>query len=334
MAVIATGAITITDLNDGHSGGRNYIRNSDDMINDNYHGIVNAEDHPNAAFAGVAAEVPDGSEDSVLQLDNFNGASYRLGVLPHVEGGYVYTVWAKALTDMTLNINMLGSTTAVPLTVEDGWQKIEIANASPTTDSIEISPVYAGSGADGDLLMYRSMLELGDVASDWSPAPEDSEEEAMRLSERITSAEEEITETAIINKVLRNETYQNNLSELRTSISSTATQLEDSFTLEFNNMRQAIDTADKNFNDYVEEVRVYQRFDSDGIHMGKSDSPFTMDLSNQELAFKDNGNTVASISNQALQITEAVVQTRFMIGKFAFIPTDTGMALIYVGNQN
>ena len=59
-----------------------------------------------------------------------------------------------------------------------------------------------------------------------------------------------------------------------------------------------------------------------------------MDLSNEKLSFKDNGNEVAYISNQVLSIQNAKVLSRFAIGKFAFVPTDTGMALIYIGDEN
>ncbi len=334
MAIIATGSITITDLQDGSSGGRNYIRNSSDMINDNYHGIANSTDFPNAQYARLGTEVPDGSEDSVLQLSKFSGATYSLGTLPHVEDKYIYTVWAKALTDMSLNINMLGLSKTQQLDSDDGWVKIEIANPNPTTKYITITPTYSGSGSAGDLLLYRSMLELGDVASDWSPAPEDSDEETMLLAERVSRTETITEPNALITTVTESTKYKSDLAGVKDTmtqeISTSISQYNDSVQIQFDNITNTYAGA----KEYTDKASSWQTFDQNGIHMGKSNSPFTMDLSNEQLAFNENGTPVASISNQALQITEAVIQTRFRIGKFAFVPTDTGMALIYVGDQN
>lgn len=334
MAVIATGAITITDLNDGHSGGRNYIRNSGDMIYADHHGIVEPESHTSASFTNVNVEVPDGSISSALQLSGFNGATYRLDVLPHIDGSYVYTVWARALTDMTLSIDMLGKTESFELETTGGWTKLEIANDGPTSSVIDISPVYDTAGVNGDLLLYRSMLELGDVASDWSPAPEDAEEDTMELTERLASAEEKIEDDRIVNTVLESTRYTNGVAELERRVGTTITQLNESITAEFEDVREEVTDTYGEAKRYVDSAKSWQRFDAEGIHMGNTESDLTMDLSNTELAFRDRGTRVAYISNQALQITDAVVNSRFRIGRFAFVPTDTGMALIYVGDEN
>ena len=60
------------------------------------------------------------------------------------------------------------------------------------------------------------------------------------------------------------------------------------------------------------------------IILGEEGSPFTAELSNTELAFKQNGTTVAYVSNNKLNITNADITTQIDIGNFQFIPRSNG----------
>lgn len=290
-----------------------------------------------AVYGSSEIEVYDGHIDSALHLEDMSGYSYRLGTLPLPDDKFVFSIWAMAVDDMSLTINMLGHEETVAL-ANNTWQKITIYNATPNKDTdgnvvryIDITPVYADASNENDLYLYKAMLETGNMASDWSPAPEDEEEERLELAERVTRAEQKIEDDNIVSIVTRSDTYRSNLESLHDAvtedITTKVTQLNDSITNEFTNVRTTYDGA----KEYTDAARAWQRFDSDGIHLGKQDNPFTMDLSNEELAFSDNGSKVAYINNQTMHITNAEVMSKMTLGKFAFVPTDTGMALIYVG---
>ena len=53
-------------------------------------------------------------------------------------------------------------------------------------------------------LIYGLKLEKGNKATDWSPAPEDMETTVSNLTQRVTTAESKITDTAITNTVKKN----------------------------------------------------------------------------------------------------------------------------------
>ena len=77
-------------------------------------------------------------------------------------------------------------------------------------------------------------------------------------------------------------------------------------------------------------------FSNDGIDIGKSDSPFSVNINNQCMSFKEEGTEVAYISNKEMRITDAIVENSMILGNFKFIPRTTGnMSLIWddMGNM-
>jgi hypothetical protein len=69
------------------------------------------------------------------------------------------------------------------------------------------------------------------------------------------------------------------------------------------------------------------------LSLGSSGSDFAVALTNERLAFTDGGATVAYLSNQKLYITQAEVTSELRIGKYAWVPTQSGshLTLRYTG---
>ena len=73
----------------------------------------------------------------------------------------------------------------------------------------------------------------------------------------------------------------------------------------------------------------YIRFKGALIELGKVGNSFTAELSNEQLAFKQDGQTIAYISNQSLVITNAEIRYKLSLGTedrgwFDFIPRASG----------
>jgi len=78
-----------------------------------------------------------------------------------------------------------------------------------------------------------------------------------------------------------------------------------------------------------ELLEEYIRFKGALIELGKVGNAFTAELSNEELAFKEDGQTIAYISNQSLVITNVEVRYKLALGDetrgwFDFIPRTSG----------
>ena len=81
----------------------------------------------------------------------------------------------------------------------------------------------------------------------------------------------------------------------------------------------------------------YIRFRGALIELGKVGNSFTAELSNEQLAFKEDGQTIAYISNQSLVITNAEIRYRLSLGTeergwFDFIPRSSGnLSIVWRG---
>ena len=147
----------------------------------------------------------------------------------------------------------------------------------------------------------------------------------MKLEQdRISSA---VTQTA---KAVEDTNAE--LEEYKTTVSNTFTQTAEDYTMLFT---QAIDKANETAeteNEHYQESQQYIRFSGDTVTLGKSDSPFTAELSSTELAFKQNGDKVAYVSNNKLFITNAEIITEVVIGEFRFVPRSNGSLSFRKGN--
>ncbi|MDX8417359.1 phage tail spike protein [Absicoccus intestinalis] len=71
-------------------------------------------------------------------------------------------------------------------------------------------------------------------------------------------------------------------------------------------------------------VNNYMTFDKNGLSLGKSDSDFKTNITNEKLAFLQNGNEVAYFANNQMYVTDGNFANSMTIGKFAFVPRANG----------
>lgn len=127
------------------------------------------------------------------------------------------------------------------------------------------------------------------------------------------------TEEIIDNKVDATE-YNTTVETLRTMI----TQGNDQVEFKFQDIRETTHELANNITANKELIEEYIRFKGALIELGRVGNDFTAELSNTELAFLQNGNKIAYISNNKMYITDAEVQRQLTIGHFAFIPRSNG----------
>lgn len=68
-----------------------------------------------------------------------------------------------------------------------------------------------------------------------------------------------------------------------------------------------------------EEISQWAKFESGVLKLGSSNSPFDVRLSNTELGFYENDKRIAYLSNQQLNISQAVVMKQINLGTFQII---------------
>ena len=114
------------------------------------------------------------------------------------------------------------------------------------------------------------------------------------------------------------------LQSYKTTISSKFVQTATDYTMLFTQAQGTADRALQEEEKNLQERIEYIRFSGDTITLGKEDSPFTAELTSTELAFKQNGQKIAYISNNKLYITDAEAVYSIKIGNFRFKPRDNG----------
>ena len=138
--------------------------------------------------------------------------------------------------------------------------------------------------------------------------------ELTRTSEQISST---VRETYVSKTDL--ETFQQ---DFQTSITETATEIRMDFSARADTISNQVATNQTLLEEYI-------RFRGALIELGKVGNAFTAELSNDQLAFKENGQVIAYISNQSLVITNAEIRYRLSLGTedrgwFDFIPRSSG----------
>ena len=90
------------------------------------------------------------------------------------------------------------------------WIKIVSPIFKPTTDGT-FNNCFVLLGKNGKIKISQIKLEKGNKATDWTPAPEDVENDISQIETRITSAEQKITDDAIVSTVRKSTLYKNDL---------------------------------------------------------------------------------------------------------------------------
>lgn len=256
----------------------------------------------------------------------------------------------KPNTDYTLSFKCEGEINGCNVDIRDGDSSnvitktavIKVTNGIAsailhTYDSIKSSDqlIYIGGlNKKGMFKLGRPKLELGNKATDWTPAPEDVDEAInTERTERQSAIETKANE--ITSKV--SETYVSNLAfeHYQNTVSTQFTQTKKDFTWSINQsvtdakneMSGQIDSVNGRLDGLkqtTDNVNSYMSFDNDALTLGKSDSAFKTKITNQEWSIQKNGAKVTYINDQTMYITDGQFTQSLKVGAFGFVPRANG----------
>lgn len=309
-------------------GGRNLILNSKDLTQwtfesgmsvtkeDEWFKVLNTT-HNNSRW-GIYIDIsvePNTTYTLSVYCKNGNKAPYVGGGLMSKSGlGFGYQTGVPNAENGTRYINTLTNDTS-----SDTWRIY-----------LNIMPSATGQYAYFKL----PKLEIGNKATDWTPAPEDQEQ---YVDDKIAASENTTEESY---KALIDQTAQK-ISLLVQSVKSTADSNSSSISTIASNLKVTSDglnatkTSINTLTDAVngtiskQELQQYLRWNGDNLELGDSVKPFKCRLSDTELAFYQNEDKVAWISNKELYILKAIIAQSIGCGNFMFVDEgDLGFSLI------
>ena len=148
-----------------------------------------------------------------------------------------------------------------------------------------------------------------------------------------------MTLTSLINQT--SESIRLEVSELSTSVdeqitsavSTSMTQLSDSFTFQFTQLQAIVDENDTEARTQFSTIEQYIRFEGGNIILGETGNELVLNIQNDRISFLDGGAEVAYFSNKQLVVTDAHFLNSLRIGAFAWLPRENGnLSLVKVGD--
>ena len=153
---------------------------------------------------------------------------------------------------------------------------------------------------------------------------------AVEETKRTLSLLIEQTSEAIRMEV--SETYATN-DAVQSYVSTTLTQLSDSFNFEFDSLKATVDENDAEAREQFETIHKYIRFVDGDILLGEEGNTLTLRIENDRISFLDGGAEVAYFSNKQLYVLDGHFLNSLRVGKFAFLPRENGnLSLVKVGD--
>lgn len=261
--------------------------------------------------------------NSVNSLDSYAINGYSL----YFSNGKLYMEEDSTATGESNLILIDRSTSELyNLYVSSGKLEMQLVSSGTGLDNVyfndiangSIYGIYVSSGS-----LYSVLYEDIGGKKTIETALEESKNE---LTENITESSNSVLNeaknntTEALKDYVDKDTYDVYVSETKSSLDV----LSDNINMNFETVIGKIDKTNSDVDSKWAELLTYIRFSSEGIEIGKSDNPIVMKLDNDDLAFYQNGEKVAYISNNKLEITEAKVNTSLQIGNYAFVPRNNG----------
>lgn len=116
-------------------------------------------------------------------------------------------------------------------------------------------------------------------------------------------------------------------------VSTSMSQLADSFEFLFSEMQTTVDANDAAMRERVQTIEKYIRFDGGDILLGESGNALTLRIENDRISFMDAGAEVAYFSNKQLVVLDGHFLNSLRVGRFAWLPRENGnLSLVKVGS--
>ncbi|MBR0575677.1 phage tail protein [Proteiniclasticum sp. BAD-10] len=206
--------------------------------------------------------------------------------------------------------------------------EVTLNNASASITSLAFYGTY-GTGRFPSVKNVK--IERGNIATDYTPAPEDVEQNTVDVVNTATTAlNTAITESAeaITREIAKTYTTKTDLETYKEEVSLAITQTAEDFNLEFTNYDERVTKLDGDTKSEFSEIKKHIRFIDGKIILGQVANPFILEIRNNRICFIQDGVEVAYLSNEAqtqkLYINDGHIVKSLRIGNYAFVPRDNG----------
>lgn len=192
-----------------------------------------------------------------------------------------------------------------------------------TIASIQFYNSNANVAASFTARLKNVKLERGNVATDWTPAPEDLAT-ADNVNDKLTELRQEVnsnieqTGEAIKSSVYEKVYLKDDVDTLLSSVNTEVEQTKTSWQVTFNQLVKQLNDYSDGSDAAFDEIRKYIRFEDGNILLGNSSSPLILRIRNDRIQFLQNGYEVAYISDQRMYNTTCEIINQLRIADSAW----------------
>lgn len=190
---------------------------------------------------------------------------------------------------------------------------------------------YPSSGKGASEIEWVK-LEKGNMATDWTPAPEDVEEQIndaqASVQETIREMSTSLTATAqeMILSALSSYVQTGDYDEFRQRVEASLSLLSDQLTIRFTETAEQISNVNGEMQSWFEQYSKYFRFTANGLTIGAEGNELELRLDNDMIEFLKNDQRVSYWDGNYFHTGNIMVDVteRAQFGNFAFVPRSDG----------
>ena len=308
-------------VNEIQIGGRNYVRNSKNLSSFQ----LESGDH-------ITAEVSDESI-TITRVDSgsWYGIYYDLDILPDTEYTFSFEVLSttgRCYCDIGKGASF--TTTIGRIIFSDAGKK-SITFTTPS-DITAIRLYISMPDQDVVAVICNAKLELGNVATDWTPAPEDIdqkiEDTETNLHAIITEQETTISKNneEILLQALTGYVGQDEFGEYKETVSSQFSQTSEEIEMKFTDVRSDVQETADGLENVNADLAKYFTFTGNGLTIKSGEGEMQLRLDNDIIRFFKNGKEFGWWDGVNFHTGNIYVDVyeRAQFGNFAFVPRSDG----------
>lgn len=180
-----------------------------------------------------------------------------------------------------------------------------------------------GPGDPATVKVTNLKLEKGNKPTDWTPAPEDTDNAIVDSSDQVR--QEMVEQNAaivascseIIMSALESYVQTSDHNEFKETVESQLKLLSDQMTLNFTTTTERLESVNGELQEQLNTITTYFTFEVDGLTIGRTDSPYKIVQSNDRYSMYANGIEVLWIDAETREVhtPELTITDRFrMLG--------------------
>lgn len=268
------------------------------------------------------------AEECALFVVDDATCPFTLSDITNTNQEYTFSFWAKSEAEGSLSIYNKKHATST------GWERYKITFTAESNDLLLFFDVA------GTYYIYHPQLEIGNMATDWTPAPEDVdsaiETKGDELAQSIVEQSASLTATCegMILEALKTYTETDDFDSFKSTIESQLALLADEMTLKFTQTTTELESVNADLQNKFNTITKYFTFDINGMTIGQLDNPYKVIIDNDRYSMTANGAEVMWISNGEVHTPEISITHKMNLFGLVFEKDAAGnVNCEYVGGE-